>query len=149
MFFCGFHGFLCQVPTETLVAPLLLLDDKPLEVHKHHFFSGAMGCYGVPWGQVESFEEARARCSSRSTEVETLSCSADVQIQFCFLCLGILGILMDLGADVSQKFTTYFDPGWARMWRLWGLEVLELNLELAVFLERLTIHGFIDLSKGT
>lgn len=39
-----------QVPTAPLVAPLLLLDDKPLE--------------------VESFEEARARCSSRSTEDE-------------------------------------------------------------------------------
>ena len=35
----GFHGFswvLCQVPTAPLVAPLLLLDDKPLEAVTEH-----------------------------------------------------------------------------------------------------------------
>ena len=63
MCFCGFHGYLCQVPTETLVAPLLLLDDKPLEVHKHHFSSH--GARASALRGARGFHGARSKASRR------------------------------------------------------------------------------------
>ena len=134
MIFIDFHWFswiFCQVPTAPLVAPLLLLDDKPLEV-RHRSITGRQrhGAMAPSLCQVESFEEAPAvqRCPGHGAfgiwcpacphpkqclkqcrrELVVLPDQprwkpsvAPVQIQLCWFLLGM---------DLEQNFTKYFEP---------------------------------------